>query len=91
MRDWHWRNSMKPVRFFALDARAAIPFALLLVHFRPYTLVLALVVTIAFWLAERMGLTFPAALRRLRIAIIGYRRPRLIWTANRSLIDYGAS
>ncbi len=89
MRDWHWRNSMKPVRFFALDARAAAPFALLLMHFRISTLVFALVVTIAFWIAERAGLTFSAALRRLRLAIIGPRRPRLIWTAHRRMVDYG--
>ena len=24
--NWHWRNSMRPVRFFMMDARAAIPF-----------------------------------------------------------------
>lgn len=90
MQNWHWRNSMKTVRFFGLDARAVIPFLILLVHFRPYTVAFAFLVTLAFWAAERMGLTFPAALRRLRVGIIGPRRPRLIWTAHRRMVDYGS-
>ena len=31
--NWHWRNTMRPVRFLAFDARAALPLPLLLVHF----------------------------------------------------------
>ena len=35
--NWHWRNSMRPVRFFAFDARAAFPFFLLLLYARLIT------------------------------------------------------
>jgi hypothetical protein len=34
--NWHWRNSMRPVRFFGLDARASMPFFVLLVYFRRF-------------------------------------------------------
>ncbi len=87
--DWHWRNSMKVTRFFALDARAAIPFVFLIVHFRPYTLGLAIFVVTVFFLAERAGLTFGAALRRIRVFLLGPRRPRMLWIAHRSMVDYG--
>ncbi len=46
--NWHWRNSMRPARFFNLDARAALPFLLLLVYFRPISLLITLIVTMAF-------------------------------------------
>lgn len=89
MQNWHWRNSMKPVRFFALDARAAIPVVLLLVHFRPYTLGFAVIVMIVFLIAERAGLTFSAALRWVRSQFIGPRRPRIGATRFRRMTDYG--
>ena len=28
--NWHWRNSMRVIRFFTFDARAALPLPLLL-------------------------------------------------------------
>lgn len=89
MGDWHWRNSMKPTRFFMLDARAALAFCLLLLHFRPWTLALTAFVCLAFFIAERYGLSFDAALRALRCFIVGPRRPNLIWTSKRRMVDYG--
>ncbi len=87
--NWHWRNSMRPVRFFALDARAAIPFIILLFHFRMYTLFVTIVITISFWMFERRGLSFPSALRTMRTWLIGQRRPGWISPRRKRLIDYG--
>lgn len=84
---WHWRNTMKPARFFMFDARAALPVAVCLIHFRTWTLVTTAVVMLIFWLLERRGLTFDAALRAARLFIVGRTRPALIWSAMRRMID----
>jgi intracellular multiplication protein IcmT len=86
--NWHWRNSMRPVRFFAMDARAAISFLLLLVYFRWVTFFLAVGSTIIFIALEKRGLTFVAALRNLRSWILGPNRPAWISLRRRRLVDY---
>lgn len=87
--NWHWRNSMRPVRFFALDARAAIPYSVLLVYFRPITLFLTIVSTVIFVSLEKKGFTFPSAMRSLRGWFIGQKRPAWISGRKRKWTDYG--
>jgi len=89
MSDIHWRNTQRPARFFALDARAAATILLFLVHARVWTFVLAILVMIIFWFSERMGLTFESALRALRCYILGQNRPANHRQAMRRWIDYG--
>lgn len=86
---WHWRNSMRPVRFFNIDARAALPFCLLLVYFRPITIFLTVVSTILFIALEKRGLTFPSALRAFRSWVNGQSRPGWVIRRHRKLVDYG--
>lgn len=86
--NWHWRNTMRPVRFFALDARAAIPYFILLVYFRPVSLFLTTLLTLVFLYFERKGLTFPAALRAFRVWFIGYKRPGWLFYRHRKTRDY---
>ncbi|MDE1151290.1 MAG: IcmT/TraK family protein [Micavibrio sp.] len=87
---WHWRNSMKTVRFFIFDARAGFFVVLVLVHARLWTLLLAIGVMSVFYLLERKSLTFPAALRAGRVWLIGSRRPAWIYTRRRKLQDTGS-
>lgn len=87
---WHWRNSMKPVRFFMFDARAGFFVVLLLVHARLWTLTLLLTVLAAFYILERKGLSFACALRAFRVWIVGPARPAWIWTRRRKLTDTGS-
>lgn len=87
--DWHWRNSMKPIRFFALDARVALFALLFILHMRIWTLVLFLIVCVLFWLLERKGLTFDAAVRSFRTWILGRERPGYLWIRRRRMRDYG--
>lgn len=87
--NWHWRNSMRTVRFFGFDARAALPFCLLLVYARLSTLILAILSTIVFYIFERQGLTTPAAMRNLRSWLVGRTRPGLISIKHRRFIDHG--
>ncbi len=88
-RSWHWRNSMRPARFFGMDARAAIPFLVLLIYARPVTLILAISFTALFKYLENKGLTFPAALRAFRSWMVGQARPGMIGLRRRKMIDYG--
>lgn len=87
VREWHWRNSMKVVRFFGIDARAAAFWIFVLLHFRTWTFVLAAIVTIVFLMLERRGLTYKAAWRAARVWFIGNKRPALIWTTRRKMLD----
>jgi intracellular multiplication protein IcmT len=86
---WHWRNTMRPVRFFNLDARAALPFCVLLVYFRIVTLVLTIVITLIFWFLEKRGLIFSSAMRALRLWIVGDWRPAYMPFRYRRMRDYG--
>ena len=86
---WHWRDTMRPARFFNMDGRSAIPFCILLVYFRPVTIVLTILTTLIFRLLEKKGLTFPAALRALRVWMIGINRPGLSSVFRYKFDDYG--
>lgn len=88
--DWHWRNTMKPVRFFNFDGRAGFFLVLLIVHFRMSTLVLTCCVFGFFYVLERKGLSFPAAMRSIRVWLIGPERPAWIFTRRRKLTDTGS-
>jgi len=86
--DVHWRNTQKPARFFIFDARACLTILLFLVHARLWTFTLAVFVIVVFWLLERRGLTFSAALRALRSWVLGAKRPANRAAARRRWIDY---
>jgi intracellular multiplication protein IcmT len=88
---WHWRNTMKPVRFFQFDARSVIFLLLVLVHARLWTLYLLIGVNIIFWILERRGLSFAAALRALRLWFTGPYRPAWVYTRRRKFHDTGSS
>jgi intracellular multiplication protein IcmT len=87
--DLHWRNTQKPARFFAFDARAFGSIMLFLVHARLWTFVLVILTMLAFWLMERRGLTFEASLRAGRVWILGRRRPGTVRERRRHWVDFG--
>ena len=86
--NWHWRYSMQPVRFFMFDARAALPFVLLIFYARLSTLVLAIVTLAFFRFLEGKGLTYPAAMRNFRAWIIGRYRPGWVSALRNKFVDY---
>lgn len=91
VRTWHWRNTMKPVRFLMLDSRCVIFVMLTLMHFREWTVGLLAVVSTFFWLCERKGLSFAAAFRAIRVWLIGGYRPAWIFTRRRKMTDTGST
>jgi hypothetical protein len=87
--NWHWRNTMRTVRFLAFDARAAMPLPLLLVYARTSTLVLTIITLMVFRQLERKGLTFPSAIRNLRSWMLGSNRPGWVAAQNKKFTDFG--
>lgn len=88
--NWHWRDSMKIVRFFKFDARAG--FALIPIFFKLFEwrvwLVAIITLYVFNWL-ESKGLTFPAAMRNLRAFLVGKNRPGQIGVMHRQFRDFG--
>lgn len=86
---WHWRNTMRPVKFFMFDGRAAAPVFILIFHFRISTVLFTLCTLILFYILERHGLTVPAAWRAFRLYLTGDERPGWASIRRRRMIDYG--
>lgn len=75
----HWRDSARHPRFFLVDARAAFPLLLFVVHIRWWTFTVAVVSVIFFGLLERFGFTVPVFLRVIRGFIAGPRKVCVSW------------
>ncbi len=75
----HWRDSARATRFFLIDARAAFPLLLFLLHIRLWSFMLALVATIFFAALERYGFTLNVFLRWLRAFFAGPRKISYPW------------
>ena len=86
---WSWRNTMKPVRFFMLDAKAGFFIIVVLVHARLWTFAVMILVNIIFWILERKGLSFASAIRATRMWLVGPYRPAWIYTRRRKFLDMG--
>lgn len=88
--NWHWRNSMRVVRFFAFDARASFVGVLLLFRLTSWRLWLLFIFNLLFFrYLENKGLTVVAALRNFRSWVVGIDRPGWISARRRKFIDYG--
>jgi intracellular multiplication protein IcmT len=69
--DSHWRDSARNPRFFLVDARAAFPLFLFLMHIRIWTGILVVLSLLIFGIIEHYGFTVPVSLRWLRTAFAG--------------------
>ena len=67
----YWRDSARGPRFFMIDAYAALPMVLFLLHIRMWTFYLALATTLFFVIIERFNFTVPVFWRWLRAFIAG--------------------
>lgn len=74
----HWRDSARTPRFFLVDAYAAFPLLIWLMHIRLWTLVTAIAFMAFFWVLERFKFRVPMFFRWLRAYFAGpirYARP----------------
>lgn len=87
--NWHWRDTMRTVRFMGFDARVAFLVPLWLIYLRWSTIILSFLVFYTFKFLENKGLTFPAALRALRCWVLGSDRPGQLGVHKHKFVDYG--
>lgn len=75
----HWRDSARSPRFFLVDARAAFPVFIFLLHIRIWTGVLVLVSAVFFSILEHYGFTVPVFLRWIRLFLAGNIKSAQPW------------
>lgn len=75
----HWRDSARQPRFFLIDARAAFPLLLFLLHITLWTFFLAVGVMVFFGMLERYGFSLTVFLRWLRSTLAGPRKVAVPW------------
>jgi intracellular multiplication protein IcmT len=75
----HWRDSARAARFFIIDAKAAFPIFLFLLHIRIWTFVLAVAVTFFFTFLNRFGYSIAVFLRITRAFFAGPRKIAVPW------------
>ena len=75
----HWRDSARAARFFFVDARAAFPLLLWLLHMRLWTFILAIVTMIFFALLEKYGFTLTVFVRWFRNFLGGPHKAAQPW------------
>ena len=75
----HWRDSARSARFFMVDARAAFPLFLFLMHIRIWTGILVLVSAVFFAIIEHYGFTVPVFLRWIRSFLAGSIKSAQPW------------
>jgi intracellular multiplication protein IcmT len=84
----HFRNTYKPARFFFLDVRVGVVIAASLLHVRPYTIAIDLIVIALAWYVERLGMGVPGAVRAFRAWLAGPYRPGLPIHKIRRKVDF---
>ena len=75
----HWRDASRTPRFFFVDAYAAFPLVLMLLHIKLWTFLLALTTMTFFMVLERFKFTLPVFKRWLKTTIAGHIRYAYPW------------
>lgn len=75
----HWRDTARHARFFMVDARAAFPLLLFLLHIRYWTFIVAVVCMTFFAMLERFGFSIEVFGRVCRGFIAGPYKPAEPW------------
>jgi len=75
----HWRDAARTPRFYFMDAFAAFPFLLLVLHIRLWTFLTAVGLTSFFILLERFRFTPKVFFRWLRSTLAGPIRVAKPW------------
>nr|WP_250808565.1 IcmT/TraK family protein [Neorhizobium tomejilense] len=84
----HFRDTYRTARFLFLDVRVGVVIFASLLHIRPWTMALDVVVILLALYVERIGLGFIGALRAARMWMTGSYRPALRIQKIRRKVDY---
>ena len=83
-----WRDTMRPIRFYAFDARLTVLVTMWLFVPNLWTTLLVLTAAIIIRIAESRGYRLAAVLRAFRAGLAG-RRPALHARHVRRFVDFG--
>lgn len=86
--DIHWRNAKNRSDSFSL-MRGRLSGFCFFWSMHGCGLILAVTLLVVFWIFERKGLMFSAAVRAMRCWFVGRWRPTNKRTAMRRMVDYG--
>ncbi len=75
----HWRDSARIPRFYFMDAFAAFPLLLFLLHIKLYTFLIAIGFTLFFIVLEKFKFTVPVFFRWVRSTLAGPLRIAKPW------------
>ncbi len=78
----HWRDSARSAKFLFIDAKAAFPLFLFLIHIKLWTFVLAATIMAFFTLLARFGFSVEVFLRIFRAFFSGPRKMAIPWWTN---------
>jgi intracellular multiplication protein IcmT len=67
----HWRDAARQTKFFFVDAYAAFPILIMLLHIKLWTFLLSIGCMIFFAILERFKFTIPVFFRWLKLTIAG--------------------
>lgn len=77
--DTHWRDTARSPRFFVVDARAAFPLLLFILHFKLWTFIVAIICMLFFAMLERFGFTVQIFFRWFKSFLAGPRKLSSPW------------
>ncbi|NQY41755.1 MAG: phosphoesterase [Legionellales bacterium] len=77
--DTHWRDSARVPRFFVVDARAAFPLTLFILHISLWTFMIAAFFMIFFSTIERFGFTVQIFFRWFKSFLAGPHKTSSPW------------
>ena len=78
----HWRDSARSARFLFIDAKAAFPIFIFLMHIRWWTFFLALSFMMFFTMINRFGYSLEVFGRMFRGFLSGPRKIAIPWWSN---------
>lgn len=78
----HWRDSARTARFFFIDAKAAFPLFLFLIHIQLWSFILAFIFMVFFTVLNRFGYSVDVFFRIFRSMLAGPRKVAIPWWSN---------
>lgn len=75
----HWRDSARSARFFMVDAKAAFPLILFILHIKLWTFLFGIITMTFFAMLERFGFSMEIFGRVVRGFLAGPEKPAEPW------------
>lgn len=85
----YWRETHRQPRFLIFDGRIVVLLLVAIMHFRVWTILLALTAAFVLWFFDRKGITADSIVRYLRARLVGRKRSARGAGAERIAVDFG--